>query len=73
VSAAMRRLFGLVTVMGMVCGGMASPVVVVERQLTTTAMTKLQAIALIREYELTPWCDTWLASLLPVKEKFDPF
>lgn len=72
VSAAMIRLLSLVTMLGLMFGAMASPVVVVERQLTTTAVTKLQAIALIKEYDLTAWCVTWLASL-STKAKFDPF
>lgn len=50
-------------------GAMATPVVV-ERQLPATAMAKLQAIALIKQYALTDWCVTWLTSI-PVKTKFD--
>jgi len=65
----MRVLFSL-AMLGMLFGATASPVMV-ERQLTTTAMTTLQAVALIKEYDLTAWCVTWLASV-PATKKFEP-
>lgn len=68
IPTAMFRLWVLASMLWMF-GAVATPVVV-ERQLAATAMAKLQAIALIKEYALTDWCVTWLDSI-PVT-KFDP-
>ena len=53
----------LLAIVGVV-GVCATPVVVVERQSTTVdAATKLAVVALIMQYDLQPWCTTWVANL----------
>jgi hypothetical protein len=57
------RLPLLAIVLG-VAGVCAAPVVVVERQTTRVdAATKLAVVALIMQYDLQPWCTTWVANL----------
>jgi hypothetical protein len=36
---------------------------IVERQTSATALAKLQAVALIKEYDLQDWCDEWILDL----------
>jgi hypothetical protein len=43
--------------------GVWSMPMIAERQLGTTAATKLAAIALIKEYNFQDWCVTWLVDL----------
>jgi hypothetical protein len=52
-----------VLVLASIIGVMGIPMVVEERQLGTTAATKLAAIALIKEYTFQEWCVTWLVDL----------
>jgi hypothetical protein len=54
------RLSKLVLVVTGIIGVMGLPMAVEERQLGTTAATKLAAIALIKEYNFEQWCVTWL-------------
>jgi hypothetical protein len=57
------HLHKLVLVLASILGVMGMPLAVEERQLGTTAATKLAAIALIKEYNFQEWCVTWLVDL----------
>ena len=57
------HLSKLVLVVASIMGVMGMPMAVEERQLGTTAATKLAAIALIKEYNFQEWCVTWLVDL----------
>jgi len=47
-----------------VVGIYGRPVVIVERQSTKVdAATMLAVVALIVQYDLQPWCTTWIADL----------
>jgi hypothetical protein len=41
----------------------ATPVVLERQTMTADAATVLTVVALIMEYDLQPWCTTWIANV----------
>jgi hypothetical protein len=60
----MRLFSRLCLLLSVVAPGLSAPIAgdIVERQ-DATALAKLQAVALIKEYELQFWCEEWLLDL----------